>query len=126
MTPKINIQVIREDLFIISKVWCTYDRRDRVMMCVKKILDNLKTTYLDQVLLHWPVCFAQVDDTLFPGGRDNITGGDVDYIEAYQGLEDCLKAGLVRSIGIANFTKEQVRRLLANTSVVPVTNQVNV
>ena len=95
------------------------------MQCVKKILEKFQTPYLDLCLIHWPMCFAQVDDTLWPtDANGKIIAGDVDYVEAYQGLEDCLKAGLVKSIGISNFTRAQVERLLANTSVVPVTNQV--
>ncbi|XP_054153871.1 1,5-anhydro-D-fructose reductase-like [Oppia nitens] len=117
--------VTREELFIVSKVWITYLKRDRVMDCVKKILEKFQTPYLDLALIHWPMCFAQVDDTLFPTDADGkIIGGDVDYIEAYQGLEDCVKAGLVRSIGISNFTSAQVDRLVKAVTIVPVTNQV--
>jgi diketogulonate reductase-like aldo/keto reductase len=111
----------------VSKVWFTYLRRDRVMQCVKKILDKFQTPYLDLALIHWPMWFAQVDDTLFPtDANGKIIGGDIDIVEAYQGLEDCLKAGLVKSIGISNFTRANMVHLLANTSVVPVTNQVNI
>lgn len=108
-----------------SKVWLTYFKRDRVMQCVKKILDKFQTPYLDLCLVHWPMCFDQVDDTLFPiDAEGKIRGGDSNYIEAYQGLEDCLKAGLVKSIGISNFTRANIEKLLAATTVVPVTNQV--
>ena len=120
-----DLKVKREDLFIVSKVWLTFLKRDRVMTCVKKILAKFNTPYLDLCLLHWPMCFAQVDDTLWPkDANGKIIGGDVDSIEAYQGLEDCLKAGLVKNIGISNFTSAQVERLLKAVTVVPVTNQV--
>ncbi|CAG2172159.1 unnamed protein product, partial [Oppiella nova] len=117
-------QVKREDLYIVSKVWLTYYTRERAQECVRKILAKFQTPYLDLCLVHWPMSFKQVDDTLWPTGADGkVIGGNIDYIECYKGLEDALKAGLVKSIGISNFTSEQVERLLQATSVVPVTNQ---
>ncbi|CAG2109814.1 unnamed protein product [Medioppia subpectinata] len=118
-------QVKREDLYLVSKVWLTYYTRERAQECVRKILAKFQTPYLDLALVHWPMSFKQVDDTLWPTGADGqIIEGNIDYIEAYKGLEDCVKAGLVKSIGISNFTRDQVQRLLDATSIVPVTNQV--
>ena len=55
--------------------------------------------------------FKQVDDTLFlTDDEGKITGGDIDYFEAYQGLEDCLKAGLVKSISISNYNRAHKER----------------
>lgn len=39
-------------------------------------------------------------------------------------MEEVYKKGLVKSIGISNFNKRQIERLLASATVVPVTNQV--
>lgn len=117
--------VKREDLYIVSKIWLTFYRRDRVPICLKKILAKLNTPYLDLALLHWPMSFAQVDDTLMPTGADgNFADGNVDYTEAWLGLEDCVRDGLVKSIGISNFNSVQIDKLLASAKITPVTNQV--
>jgi len=120
-------KVKREELFITSKLWLTYFRRDRVQVCVKKILSKLNTPYLDLCLMHWPFSLGESDTELVPTGADGkVIDGKVDYLEAWQGLEDCVKAGLVKSIGISNFTTKQIERLLASANIKPVTNQVEV
>lgn len=120
-------KVRREDLYVVSKLWLTFFKRDRVQICVKRILAKLNTPYLDLCLMHWPMSFKQVDDVLVPVGPDgNVAQGDVDYLEAWQGLEDCVKAGLVKSIGVSNFNSKQIDRLLTVATIKPVTNQVEV
>jgi aldehyde reductase len=117
--------VRREDLYIVSKLWLTFFKRDRVAICVKRMLSNLNTPYLDLCLLHWPMSFAQIDDALVPEGADgNCAFGDVDYTEAWQGLEDCVRNGLIKSIGVSNFNSVQIDRLLSVATIKPVTNQV--
>ena len=92
---------------------------------MKKILSKLNTPYLDLCLMHWPMSFAEDDENLVPTGPDGkVIDGKVDYLEAWQGLEDCVKAGLVKSIGISNFNSKQIDRLLASATIKPVTNQV--
>jgi diketogulonate reductase-like aldo/keto reductase len=39
-------------------------------------------------------------------------------------MEDVHKNGLTKSIGVSNFNEEQIDRILANSTVKPVTNQV--
>jgi len=118
-------KVKREDLYVVSKLWLTFFRRDRVQVCVKKILAKLNTPYLDLCLMHWPMSFKGVDDTLVPVGPDgNVENGNIDYLEAWQGLEDCVRAGLVKSIGISNFNSQQIDRLVNAATIKPVTNQV--
>lgn len=49
---------------------------------------------------------------------------DIDYTETWLGLEDCVKAGLVKSIGLSNFNSEQIERILSVATIKPVANQV--
>lgn len=118
-------KVKREDLYIVSKLWLTFFKRDRVSICVNKILTKLNIPYIDLILIHWPMSFGQVDDTLVPVDANGVVvNGNVDYLEAWQGLEDCVRNGLIRSIGVSNFNSVQIDRLLSNCTIKPVTNQV--
>ncbi|CAG2102605.1 unnamed protein product, partial [Medioppia subpectinata] len=120
-------KVKREDLYIVSKLWLTFFKRDRVQVCVKRILAKLNTPYLDLCLMHWPMSFGQVDEDLVPTGADGkVVDGKVDYLEAWEGLQDAVGAGLVKSIGISNFNSIQIERLLTKATIKPVTNQVEV
>lgn len=115
----------REELWVTSKIWLTYYEKERVVICAKKILSALQLEYIDLLLLHWPFSFQQQDENVFPTGTDGkIIGGTVDYVEAYQALEGLVDQGLVRSIGVSNFTVDQIKRLLGVARVKPVTNQV--
>jgi aldehyde reductase len=49
---------------------------------------------------------------------------DVDYIETWKAMEECVELGLTKSIGLSNFNSEQIQRLLQVATVKPVTNQV--
>lgn len=51
---------------------------------------------------------------------------EVDYVDTYKAMEKLVESGLVRSIGVSNFNSEQIDRLLANCTVKPVTNQIEV
>lgn len=53
-----------------------------------------------------------------------LIGSDVDYLETWRGMEECVRQGLTRSIGISNFNSEQVTRLLSLATIMPVNNQV--
>ncbi|XP_037045474.1 aldo-keto reductase family 1 member B10-like [Bradysia coprophila] len=118
-------KVKREDLFVVSKVWLTFFTRERVREGLKRSLTNLGLDYLDLYLVHWPISFQQVDEKIFPADANGLAiDGKVDYLDTWKGMEDVLKDGLVKSIGVSNFNSEQVTRVLNNSSVKPVTNQV--
>ena len=49
---------------------------------------------------------------------------DVNFVDTWKAMEDCVKSGLTRSIGVSNFNSKQVQRILDNCTIKPVTNQV--
>lgn len=61
----------------------------------------------------------------FPADANGKTlYSDVDYVDTWKGMEEALKSGLTKSIGVSNFNKNQIERVLAAGTVPPVTNQV--
>jgi len=123
--PSRMVFLKREDLWVTSKIWLTHYTKERVPICAKKILADLKLDKIDLLLLHWPFSFVQQDKDVFPtDANGKIIGGDVDYVEAYQALEKLVDEGLVGSIGVSNFTVDQIKRLLGVARIKPVTNQV--
>lgn len=62
---------------------------------------------------------------LFPKDKDDkFIYSDVDYVEAWAGIEDAFDQGLTRSIGLSNFNKDQIQRVLDNGRIKPVIVQV--
>lgn len=122
---KINDKTVtRDELFVTSKCWNTYHKKEKVIECCKKSLAALGLDYLDLYLVHWPLDY-QEGDVLFPkNDKGEMLLGDVDYIETWEGMEECFRKGLVRSIGLSNFNSEQIKRVLDVCTIKPVMLQV--
>jgi 2,5-diketo-D-gluconate reductase A len=73
---------------------------------VRGSLDRLGLDHLDLHLIHWP----------------NPRVGA--YPEAWRALVDLQKEGLIRSVGVSNFTEEHLRRIIDDTGVTPAVNQI--
>lgn len=50
--------VKREDLFITTKLWNTFHRKEKVIPACKKSIENFGLDYVDLYLIHWPVSYA--------------------------------------------------------------------
>lgn len=113
-----------EDLFITSKLWNTFHRPDLVRGACETTLKNLKLSYVDMYLIHWPMGYKEGDD-LFPVDAEGKTAfSDADYVDTWKEMEKLVADGLVKSIGVSNFNKKQIERVLAVAKIPPATNQV--
>ncbi|XP_063231506.1 aldo-keto reductase family 1 member A1-like isoform X2 [Bacillus rossius redtenbacheri] len=108
----------------IRELWNTCHRPERVVAACRSSLQNLGLDYLDLYLMHWPVAFQDGDEP-FPRDADGrLLHEDADYLPAYREMEQCVRLGLARSIGLANFNSEQLARVLSVATIPPVNNQV--
>lgn len=63
---------------------------------------------------------------MFPVNPDGtVAFSDVDYLDTWKAMEKLVEKGLTKSIGVSNFNKKQLERLLQHAKIVPATNQVN-
>ncbi|BEJ14073.1 hypothetical protein CspHIS471_0312470 [Cutaneotrichosporon sp. HIS471] len=117
--------VPREELFLTSKLWCTY--HDRVEECLDITLKDLGTDYLDLYLIHWPVRTVENGtNKLFPTKPDGSRNIDRkwDQAETWRQMEAVLAKGKVKAIGVSNFSELYLERLSKTWKVVPAINQV--
>ncbi|WP_251198060.1 aldo/keto reductase [Anaerotardibacter muris] len=108
--------VPREDLFVVSKVAAEHKDYDSAAQSIDQTLSTMGLDYLDMMIIHSPQPWMDVnqsDDRFFEGN-----------VEAYRALEDALRAGKLRAIGVSNFQQGDLENILANCSVVPQVNQV--
>ncbi|XP_048123531.1 aldo-keto reductase family 1 member B1-like isoform X2 [Alosa alosa] len=78
--------VKREELFIVSKLWCTFHQRTLVRGACEKTLQDLQLDSLDLYLMHFPIGF--------------------------QAMEELVDCGLVKAIGVSNFNQQQIEAIL--------------
>ena len=98
--------VPREELWLTSKIPGRHHGYEDAVASTKESLHRLGVDHLDLHLIHWPN--PSVDR----------------YPEAWRALVDLQKQGLVRSIGVSNFTEAHLSRIIADSGVTPAVNQV--
>lgn len=98
--------VDREELFVTSKLRGGLYDYDKALASIEESLYRTGLDYIDLFLLHWP-----------NPKQDK-------YVEAWKALIQAQKDGLVRSIGVSNFEPEHINRLIDETGVKPVVNQI--
>jgi diketogulonate reductase-like aldo/keto reductase len=96
----------REDVQVTSKIPGRHHAYDQAIGSVEESLRRLRFDYLDRVLIHWP----------------NPRVGT--YVEAWRALVELRDRGLVRSIGVSNFTEQHLHAVIEDTGVTPAVNQV--
>lgn len=98
--------VPREELFVTSKLPGRDHGYDDAITSVRASLERLGLDYLDLHLIHWPN--PSVDR----------------YADAWRALVALREQGLVRSVGVSNFTEAHLERIITESGVTPVVNQI--
>jgi alcohol dehydrogenase (NADP+) len=119
-----NSGVSRDQLFITTKLWNNAHHPDDVEKQLDASLKDLGVDHLDLWLMHWPSPFARGDTLIPKDSNGKIQKGDTDYVDTYKAMEKCLESGKIKAIGVSNFSKGELERLLKETSVVPAAHQI--
>jgi alcohol dehydrogenase (NADP+) len=115
--------VKREELWITSKLWNNAHAKKHVQPALERTLKDLQLDYLDLYLIHWPVHFQQ--DIVFPKRPDEFVAPDaIPLMETWQAMENMVKKGLCRFIGVCNFNLSRLIDLKSQAHTQPVMNQI--
>ena len=96
----------RDQIFLSTKLWNTDHGYDNTLRAFDASLKRLGLDYVDQYLMHWP-------------GFEEES-----YLPTWKAFETLYKEGRVRSIGVCNFQIHHLQRLIDETGVTPVINQI--
>lgn len=106
----------RDQIFVTSKVAAEHKDYKSAAEGIDETIRKMGLDYLDMMIIHSPQPWAKVnqsDDRYVEGNR-----------EAWRALEDALKAGKLRAIGVSNFLKGDIDSLWEAAEVKPMVNQV--
>lgn len=92
----------REDIFITTKLWNSDHGYSTTLSACEKSLEKLNLSFVDLYLIHWPV----------QGLR----------IETWNAMEELLKRGKCRAIGVSNYMIRHLKELKSFT--IPAVDQV--
>lgn len=98
--------VARSDIFLTTKLWNAHQGYDETLHACDESMKRLGVDYLDMYLIHWPT-----------PKKDR-------YVDTWKAFLRLREEGRVRSIGVSNFQPEHLERIIGETGVVPVVNQI--
>lgn len=98
--------VPRGEIFLTTKLWNDDQGFDSALRAFDQSLARLGTDYVDLYLIHWPAPSKNL------------------YAESWKALLRLKEEGRARSIGVSNFEPAHIRRLIDETGVTPVLNQI--
>lgn len=113
----------REDIFITSKLWNTNHASQNVEAACRQTLQDLQLDYLDLYLMHWGVAFKHGDE-LEPMQNGKAVTEKVSIHETWEAMEKLVQLGLVKSIGVANFSTMMLHDLMSYATITPAMNQI--
>ncbi len=97
-----NSGIARDEIFVTTKLWPT--DFFRVRAAFQRSLDKLGLAYVDLYLIHWPIPFVKS--------------------RVWRDFEKIYEEGRVRSIGVSNYSVEQMEKLASTAAIRPAVNQV--
>ena len=123
----------REDLWVTSKLWNTYHAAEHVRPALERSLRDLQVDYLDLYLIHFPIALRYVPlEKRYPPGwfyepeaaEPRAETARVPIWETWQAMENLVRGGPVRNLGVCNFNVALLRDLLSYAEIAPAVLQV--
>ncbi len=97
----------REEVFVTTKLWFTEHGFDPARKAARASLERLGLSYIDLYLIHWPRA---------PNPQARL--------DSWRALEALHREGVLRAIGVSNYSVRHLEELRAHAEVVPVADQV--
>jgi diketogulonate reductase-like aldo/keto reductase len=113
-------KIKREDVFVITKLWNTNHRPERVKPAFEASLKRLQLDFVDLYLIHTPFAFKPGDDqdpTDSSGAV--IYDKSVTLLDTWRALERLAEEGKCRAIGLSDVSLEQAKAIFDAARIKP-------
>jgi D-xylose reductase len=123
----------REDLWVTSKLWNTFHKKEHVEPAMRRSLKDLQLDYVDLYLIHFPIAQPYVDfDDRYPpewifdpkAAQPRMETAPVPLYETWQAMEALVEAGLSHKIGVCNYNTGLLNDLMSYAKIKPAVLQV--
>ncbi|KAL2712392.1 alcohol dehydrogenase NADP(+) [Vespula squamosa] len=116
-------KIQRSELFIVTKLPPIGNRPGDVEKWIKKSLINLQLDYIDLYLVHVPFTLEEVGEELHPTNEKGEIRFDTstDHVKVWKEMEEQVKQGRAKAIGLSNFNETQISKILSIASL-PISN----
>ncbi|KAJ8670150.1 hypothetical protein QAD02_001409 [Eretmocerus hayati] len=117
----------REEIFITTKLPNFGNRPSDVEKYINLSLERLGLDYIDLYLVHMPFAFKKDANSLAPASNEDGSFAldlESDPVSVWKEMENQVKAGRAKSIGLSNFNISQIKRILENSEIKPSNVQV--
>ena len=111
-----NSGVARDKVFINSKVAAEIKNYKEAKTSIDETLDKMGLDYLDMMIIHNPQPWNEVNQS-----SDRHFEGN---LETWRAMEDTVKEGKLRTIGVSSFEKEDLDNIIKNSYTKPAVNQI--
>ena len=96
----------RSEIYLTTKLWNTEQGYEQTLKAFDASLKRLGTDYVDLYLIHWPSAHRGL------------------FVDTWKAFVKLREEGRAKSIGVSNFYPEHIEKIIAETGVTPVINQI--
>ena len=108
-------EIPRQEIFVTTKLWNADQGYESALAAIDASLARLKLSYVDLYLVHWPHASDHREEKGAAGNKRR---------ETWQAMEEILKSGKARAIGVSNYTVRHLEEMKTYASVMPAVDQV--
>ena len=113
-------KLAREDVFVVTKLWNTNHRPERVGPAFAASLARLQVDYIDLYLVHTPFAFQPGDDQDPRDASGNaIYDRGVTLLETWRAMEALVDGGRCKAIGLSDIGVDQAREIVDAARIEP-------